>query len=231
MEGHDLRFRFPSNMLVVGPTSSGKTTWLKNLVEHRYNFFSSKPEALLLFHKEPQAAYSAIEKDMVEDKKPNISFPSFCSFKTVPKSIEEMKEILDTYPRKSPKIIVFDDYLDEVGHVLKHMFTVLTHHYNCFTIFLCQNLFDAKSDLRTLSINAQYMVLFNNPRDRSAVSNLAKQIFPGHVGILKKAYQEAVANRHYGYLLLDFHQQQDDRVRMRSHIFPHEGFTKTYMPL
>ena len=231
MDGFDLRFRVPSNMMIVGPTSSGKTTWLKNLVEYRHKFFSTNPEALLLFHKEPQTAYRVIEKCMVEDKKPNISFSPFSSFKKVPKSVEEMKEILDSYPRKVPKIIVFDDYLDEVGHVLKHMFTVLTHHYNCFTIFLCQNLFDSKSDLRTLSINAQYMLLFNNPRDRSAVSNLAKQIFPGKVRILNKAYQEAVNNRNYGYLLLDFHQQQDDRVRMRSHIFPNEGFTKTYIPL
>ena len=135
MDGHDLRFKIPSNMMVVGPTSSGKTTWLKNLVEHRHNYFSVDPEALLLFHKEPQAAYNDIEKNMREENKQNISFPSFRSFKTVPKSIEEMKEILDSYPRKSPKIIVFDDYLDEVGHVLKHMFTVLTHHYNCFTFF------------------------------------------------------------------------------------------------
>lgn len=136
MDGHDLRFNIPSNMLIVGPTSSGKTTWLKNLVEHRHIFFSVNPEALLLFHKEPQKAYNAIEKCMIEDKEPNTSFSPFRSFKAVPKSVEEMKEILDTYPRKLPKIIVFDDYLDEVGHVLKHMFTVLTHHYNCFTVIL-----------------------------------------------------------------------------------------------
>lgn len=75
------------------------------------------------------------------------------------------------------------------------------------------------------------MILFNNPRDKSAIANLAKQIFPGNVGILNKAYQEAVGRRHYGYLLLDFHQQQDDMIRMRSHIFPNEGFTKTYIPM
>ena len=56
------------------------------------------------------------------------------------------------------------------------------------------------------------MVLFNNPRDRSAVAHLAKQIFPGRVGILNKAYREAVNGRSHGYLLLDFHQQQDDKV-------------------
>ena len=58
------------------------------------------------------------------------------------------------------------------------------------------------------------MVLFNNPRDSSAVAHLAKQIFPGRVGILNKAYMEAVNGQSHGYLLLDFHLQQDDKVRM-----------------
>ena len=112
-------------------------------------------------------------------------------------------------------------------------FSVLTHHYNCFTVFLCQNLFNAKNDLRTLSINTQYMVLFNNPRDRSAVANLAKQIFPGRSHMLNKAYRMATSETPYGYLLLDFQQKQKDKIRLRSHIFPKErpmrAYTSTYI--
>ena len=140
MEGCDLRFKIPANMLIVGPTSSGKTTWLKNLILHRHNYFSVKPAVLLLFHKEPQKIYKTMEEYMNQDKKErNISFSSFHAFNKIPQSIDEMKEILEAYPRKLPKIVVFDDYLDEVGHVLKHMFTVLTHHYNCFTVKILQN--------------------------------------------------------------------------------------------
>ena len=36
--------------------------------------------------------------------------------------------MLDMLPEKAPKLVVFDDYLDEVGSVLKHFFTVLTHN-------------------------------------------------------------------------------------------------------
>ena len=94
-----------------------------------------------------------------------------CKFSHMPESIEDMKDILEMFPRGLPKIVVFADFLDEVGLVLKQFFMVLTHHYNCLTVFffLCQNMFSAKSELRTLSINSQYMILFNNPRDRSAV--------------------------------------------------------------
>ena len=136
MAGLDLRFNIPSNMLIVGPTSSGKTTWLKYLIQNRHEYFSEPPGALLLFHKESQKAYDIMETEMNQNTNSNNKFLTFKKYKKTPKSIEEMKEILDLYPRKLPKIVVFDDYLDEVGHVLKHMFTVLTHHYNCFTVSL-----------------------------------------------------------------------------------------------
>ena len=72
------------------------------------------------------------------------------------------------------------------------------------------------------------MILFNNPRDRSAVSHLAKQVYPGNVHRLNDAYATATGERSYGYLLLDFHQQQNNLVRLRSHIFPDEQPTRAY---
>ena len=45
-------------------------------------------------------------------------FPLFKKYKNPPKSIEELREIFISYPKKVPKIVVFDDYLDEVGPAL-----------------------------------------------------------------------------------------------------------------
>ena len=222
MQGFDVRFQIPSNMLIVGPTSSGKTTWLQNLIKNKKDYFDTPPETMLLFYKEHQKAYDFMEDFMRKNATKKELFPVFKKYKTPPQNVEELKDIFHTYPKKIPKIVVFDDYLDEIGPALKHLFTVLTHHYNCFTIFLSQTLFDKKNDLRTLSINTQYMVLFNNPRDRMSISQLAKQVFPGKVALLNQAYQKVTRGRGYGYLLLDFHQRQDDRVRIRSHIFPPE---------
>ena len=228
MKGFDLRFQIPSNMMLVGPTSSGKTTWLKNLVKYKDSLFATAPKSMLLFYKEHQKVYDEMEKLMNEGKNGG-NLPVFKKYKNPPKSIEDLKEIFSTFSKKTPKIVVFDDYLDEIGPPLKHLFTVLTHHYNCFTILLSQTLFEKKNDLRTLSINTQYMVLFNNPRDRMSISQLAKQVFPGKVELLNEAYRKATKEREYGYLLLDFHQRQDDRVRLRSNIFPQEFPMKAYL--
>ena len=211
--------------MAVGPTSCGKTSWLKKLVKNKDTMFSpDPPKCMLLFYKQTQAAYDDMERRVNANREEK----SFFKFASMPSSIEEMKDILEVMPKNEPKIVVFDDYLDEVGPVLKHFFTVLTHHYNCFTVFLCQNLFSARSELRTLSINTQYMVLFNNPRDRSAISNLAKQVFPGKGHLLNEAYQLATSEKPYSYMLLDFHQRQKNQVRLRSHIFPDEQPMRTY---
>ena len=230
MEGYDARFQIPSNMMIVGPTSSGKTTWLKNLLKHKDQYFNVTPKIMLLFYKEHQSIYVEMEKIMNDGSNlKEKNFPVFKKYKKLPNSVEELKDIFITYPKSIPKIVIFDDYLDEVGPALKHLFTVLTHHYNCFTIFLSQTLFDKSKELRTLSINTQYMVLFNNPRDRMSISQLAKQVFPGKIDLLNQAYQKATKGRSYGYLLLDFHQRQDDRIRVRSHIFPEEYPTVVYI--
>ena len=68
MNGFDLRFNIPSNMLVVGPTSSGKTMRLKHLVLRRHEYFATPPETMLLFYKEPQKAYQYMEDDMNEGR-------------------------------------------------------------------------------------------------------------------------------------------------------------------
>ena len=52
-------------------------------------------------------------------------------------------------------------------------------------------MFSIKSKLKTLRINSQYMILFNDPRDRSTILHLAKQAFPGNVHQLNEAYAAA----------------------------------------
>ena len=95
-------------------------------------------------------------------------------------------------------------------------------------MFLCQSLFGVKSKLRTLSMNSQYMILFNNPRDKSAISQLAKQVFPENGHLLNEAYRMATKEKLYGYILLDFHYPQNDLVRLRSNIFPDEQPMRAY---
>jgi hypothetical protein len=45
-------------------------------------------------------------------------------------------------------------------------------------------------------------------------------MFPGNAGYLKEAYEDAVINQKYGYLLVDLSQQTSDKYRLQTNILP-----------
>ena len=94
-----MRFFLPSNMLEVGPTSSGKTSWLKRLVENREIMFSEVPKHRLLFYKEWQNAYEDMEQKMNQDQGEN----RFLKFASIPATVEEVKDILKNVIQKCTK--------------------------------------------------------------------------------------------------------------------------------
>ena len=96
-------------------------------------------------------------------------------------------------------------------------------------ILITQNLFHEANNCRTISLNAKYIVLLNNARDKNQFTYLARQVYPEDSVGLYKAYVEATAIPH-GYLVFDFSQDRDDRLRFRTRIFPGEGPPAFYSP-
>lgn len=94
---------------------------------------------------------------------------------------------------------------------MNNMFTKYSHHRNISVFFLVQDLF--KKNNRTLTLNAQYMFLFKNPRDKLFIDNLARQAFPGKVKQVREVY-ENVTKEPYSFLMLDMRQETDERCRL-----------------
>ena len=72
-----------------------------------------------------------------------------------------------------------------------------------------------------MSLNAHYMVLFNNPRDVSQFANLARQMYPKSSQFAVEAYRDATREP-YSYLLVDLRPEQDEELQLRTNIFPGE---------
>ena len=66
-----------------------------------------------------------------------------------------------------------------------------------------------------VSLNAHYLVLFKNPRDKSQIGVLSRQLQMPH---LLPAYEDATGRPH-GYLLVDLSPQTPDELRLRSQLF------------
>ena len=98
---------------------------------------------------------------------------------------------------------------------IKLWFTRKGHHRNASVIYITQNLFQQSKSSRTLSLNAHYMVVFQNFRDKGQIKALANQTQLPH---LLSAYEDAILRSH-GYLVIDFHAKTPDTYRLRSDIF------------
>ena len=86
---------------------------------------------------------------------------------------------------------------------------------------MVQNFFDKNRHRRTISLHAQYIVLFKNPRDSIEFLHQGKQLYPHNSRIAHEAYIDATKCL-CKYLLLDLRSEQDDDLHLRTNIFPGE---------
>jgi hypothetical protein len=93
------------------------------------------------------------------------------------------------------------------------LFTKGSHHRNLSIIYIVQNMFHKGKEMRNISLNANYIVLFKSPRDKQQIS--ARQVNPGRVQEFMKSYEDATSRPH-GYLIQDKSQQQMTMIDLRS---------------
>ena len=99
-----------------------KNVVAEKLVENRDIICSPVPESMILFYKEsqpPTPIWIGGWTTTIDDREKR-----FCKFSLMPESIEDKKDILEIFTRDLPKIVVFVNFLDEVGLVLKQFFLV-----------------------------------------------------------------------------------------------------------
>ena len=117
-------------------------------------------------------------------------------------------------------IIVLDDLLHESKNSkdVTSMFTRAAHHKPTFIIFIMQTLFPPGKEARTRSLNTHYYCIFKNPRDKSQIEFLARQISPRRAKGIIEIFEAATEKAH-SYLFLDFTQECHDELRYRSNLF------------
>ena len=86
---------------------------------------------------------------------------------------------------------------------------------------MLQNIFPKGSQSRTISINAQYQVLFRNPRDSLQISILARQLCPLNSKSFLEIYKRAMHSA-YGYLFCCFTQSCPDENHYHTNVLPIE---------
>lgn len=101
------------------------------------------------------------------------------------------------------------------------MFTIHSHHKNISVFILSQNLFSRGKFFRTISLNSHYLVIFKNPRDKSQLNVLARQIFPNKINFFLESFIDST-NKPFSYLLIDLKQTTLEKNRVQSGVLPGE---------
>ena len=88
-------------------------------------------------------------------------------------------------------MLVLDDQMCDASDSkqLARLFTQGSHHRNLTVIYFGQNVYDKGKSSRTVSLNANYQVVFRNRRDASQFRVLASQMAPHRSGWLMDAFE------------------------------------------
>ena len=199
----------PFTCIVAGCTQSGKTLWVKTLLENAQQTIRLPPQRIIWCYGQWQPMYL----EMI-DTIPGIEF-----FEGIPSEIDS-RDFLDVNKRN---LIVLDDLMAQSGgdKRIANLFTKGSHHRNLSVIYIVQNIFHQGTETRNISLNTHYIVLFKSPRDKQQILTLARQINPGRVPEFMHAYEKATSHPH-GYLMLDLKPTTYDHHRLKTNVLPGE---------
>ena len=196
--------------MIAGPTFSGKTTFVRRMLHE--DMIEPSPQRIVWIYKEKgdEGEFAGLKREF-----PNVEFLSDLDIGR-----------LDSLDASENNLVILDDVMSEAGDSkgVAKIFTQGSHHRNMTVVFLVQNVFQQAKQMRTISLNTHYLVLYKNPRDQSQIRVLSYQMFPGQKNFLVDAYSDATKTPH-SYLLVDLHPETPDEYRVRTKIFPGDDFT------
>ena len=199
----------PFTCIVAGCTQSGKTVWVKSLLENAQKTISPPPQRIIWCYGQWQPTYFGMMRTMH-----GIEFNQ-----GIPDDIDNA-DYLDVSQRN---LIVLDDLMAQSSKDkrIADLFTKGSHHRNLSIIYIVQNIFHQGKEMRNISLNAHYIVLFKSPRDKQQISMLARQVNRGKVQEFMRSYEDATSRPH-GYLMLDLKPTASDQDRLKTNILPGE---------
>lgn len=200
-------------MVVSGQTGSGKTHFVMKLLGHQTELHDKPFDKIII-------GFSMIQ-------------PAYLNLKLQNKNVVLVEGFprneIETLDGSANTVVLLDDLMVETENdpQIATLFTKMRHK-NVSTIFLVQNFYFKSKYMTTVTRNAHYLVLFENPRDTGMIKTLGYQAFPDNPKFLPDAFRQAT-EKPYGYLFLDFKPGGDKRLRVREGVLPSEQ-TFVYLP-
>lgn len=203
----DPRFKLPFTAILSGSSGCGKSYFVKALLENMDQTMSTRPDKVIWCYGAYQPLYDELGKHV------NVHF-----MEGLPSSLTDES----LFPPGN-NLLVVDDCMAEALNCdeICKAFTMYRHHRKLSVILLVQNLFHQGKYSRTLSLNANYLILFKSPRDKLQIRILAQQMFPGQKDYFLQVFNDATREP-FSYLIVDLRPECSEELRLRTGILPHQ---------
>ena len=211
-------FQHPFMLTVCGPSQSGKTYWIYNLLLHLDKMIDPPIMKIVYLYTSYQPLYDKMKK-VIKEKK-NISIEFIICEKDIPRAEDIQTNLSDN------TLVILDDLMTIASSSKENTINLDnyasrdSHHSNISIIFTCQNLCYGNGKLRNTRVNSQYTLLFKNIGDRRNMNMIAD-----NKGVKRSVFNcvlNDVEKSRYGYLLFDNCANSYENARVRTNVFPHE---------
>lgn len=207
-----LQFVSPFTMLLIGMSNSGKSTYIKKLLEQSEKVFTEKVTRIVYFYNIYQKLFDEMERTV-----PNITFIQGLPGRT---------DIEAWAVKEKHLMLVFDDLYFELinSKDMTDLTIMLCHHMNISCIMTSHNIFMSSKFSKTITTNIHYILLFTL-QNRLQLSTLGTQLFCHK----KKSrnfvtvYDSVMQGDRFSPLIIDLSPKTQDRNYMvRSNVLPGE---------
>ena len=216
MDAYTFQIKHPCTTIISGPSGSGKTFLIAKILKRRRELFDTPLERVIYIYTHYQEIFHELQAN-----DPGIIFTS---------NIEDMENLAERNT-----LIICDDIMDTMkrgsrAHELVTQFFVRSsHHLGCSVFLVLQNFFHP--GVREISIQSHFLIMFDQPRDRSNFGIISRQILPGQSRFLMEAYKRACEQREHGYLAIDLSPRNKScPFWVRSSLFPDDEDCELYLP-
>jgi len=187
-----ISFERDANVLLVGPTSSGKTTLLKEILDGALWGEHDPREVFVLVPEETRADWHSGDRKI--------------SVIAGRRGLEGFLAHRSQTPENS--IVVFDDWMTALDDAntrreVEQFFFVTTHHRHLWTFFVTHDMFNI--NMKTIRRNAQCFILFNLfQSDARAAQDFISRTFGTQSGsALMALWKSAVGDTSKGWIRID----------------------------
>ena len=202
-KGHPLAPQWPFRLNICGPSNSGKTNLVLNLILKFLEF-----DRIYIYAKMLQERYYEYLKGLCDEveMQSNDGTP-FAFFSDALKDVEPLSSLDGC----SQSLVVFDDFINEKNQGIIEDYFTMARKYNCSPIYVSHDYFKTPETIR---LNSNYVALFGF-KDKGELSKF-KRSFP--IGIsnedFDRLYSKATS-RKGNFLLID---RETNRPELRYRI-------------